>query len=352
MKKIIIATCFVLGCFINNAQNNPIFFGGNSSGWNTQNFTQNYSSIFSGGEGAGWNKSSFNQAFNNIFSGGENDGWVFNSFTQSGSNIFNGGENDGWSNAIFLQAGSDIFNGGIDDGWASNLFLQPGNDIFTGGENDGWAYINFLQSENNIFNGGENDGWASTYRPMGPLPVSLISFTVQKINNSEGLLKWKTSSEINSSHFEIERSNDAFSFEKIGLVAAAGNSALPVEYDFNDLNPARGFNYYRLKQVDIDGRFVYTPTRLLRFDFIDDKNISYYPNPTTGQLNISITNSNNTEQKLITVSNSAGAVVNQIKVVSNNTEIIKLNLGGLPRGIYFIQLKSSTINSTRRIIVN
>ena len=331
MKNYIIIACLIFGCSISKAQNNPIFFGGTSAGWNSQNFAQNTSSIFSGGNGIGWSKSSYNQAFNNIFSGGENDGW---------------------SKAIFLQAGSDIFNGGIDDGWARAVFLQPGNNIFSGGENDGWANLNFLQVGNNIFNGGENDGWASTYRPMGPLPVSLISFTVQKLNNSEGLLKWQTSSEINSSHFEIERSIDAINFENIGIVNAAGNSSLELNYNFIDVTPMRGFNYYRLKQVDIDGRFVYTPTRLLRFDFFDSKNINYYPNPTKGRLNISIENSNETEQKIITVSNSAGAVINQIKIVSNNKELINLNFGGLPRGVYFIHLKSASINSTRQIIVN
>lgn len=331
MKVFIITLYFFVSVNSGFAQNNPIFFGGSSAGWDTENYTQTSVSIFTGGNGAGWNKANFNQSAYNIFTGGANDGWVFNSY---------------------IQAGSEIYNGGINDGWSNTTFLQPGNDIFKGGKDDGWAFINYLQAGNNIFNGGANDGWASTYRPMGPLPVSLLSFTVQKINQSEGLLKWSTTSEINSSYFDIERSFDALNFEKIGRVEAAGNSSQTVNYNFTDINPVKGFNYYRLKQTDIDGRFVFTPTRMLRFDFIENINIKYYPNPTNGNLNIAILNSNYTEQKIITLSNSAGAVVSQIKVVSNNKEIIPLNFKGLPKGVYFIQIKSERINSTRQIVIN
>ncbi len=88
----------------------------------------------------------------------------------------------------------------------------------------------------------------------GVLPVSLISFT-GKADNNAVTLNWKTASEKNNSHFDIERSINGKIFEKIGSVSGAGNSDQLKTYAFNDATAENGVNYYQLKQVDNNGDF-------------------------------------------------------------------------------------------------
>lgn len=307
--------------------------------------------IFQGGAGDGITKLSFAQAGSNIFTGGNDDGWVKSSFTQASPNIFIGGTGDGWNKTNFLQPGSDIFKGGEADGWSKTSFLQTGNDIFSGGDGDGWNSTSFLQPGNNIFKGGDGDGWSSTYLPTSPLPVTFIYFNASKQNETTALLNWKTSQEINTSHFEVERSNDAVNFSYIGRIAASGNSSIPVNYFFSDYKPAKGLNYYRLKQVDLDRKFIYTAARLVKFDQLDEAKVKYYPNPTNGILNIELTSAMQSEMKIINISNSAGIVVKQFRVGANSDAVLLVNMNKLPKGVYFIQVRTSTVNSTSRIVL-
>jgi hypothetical protein len=85
----------------------------------------------------------------------------------------------------------------------------------------------------------------------GTLPVKLISFTAGRSNQSV-LLSWKTASEEGFDHFEIERSADGRSFQKIATIHAAG-AGYP--YQHIDQVPLTGQNFYRLKMVDQDGKF-------------------------------------------------------------------------------------------------
>lgn len=87
----------------------------------------------------------------------------------------------------------------------------------------------------------------------GVLPVDLIFFEAHEIKNGI-LLKWATASEINNSHFEIQRSVDGQTFEGIGLVNGYGTTNEYHQYEFLDRVP-KSVNYYRLRQVDYDGKF-------------------------------------------------------------------------------------------------
>lgn len=307
--------------------------------------------IFTGGSNDGFDKTTFTQASNNIFNGGNGDGWDKTNFVQSVNNIFNGGNGDGWDKTGYIQTVNNIFNGGSGDGWDKTGFIQGVNNIFNGGNGDGWDKTNFIQSVNNIFNGGNGDGWASTYIPLGPLPVTLLSFTARKTGKFSSLLDWRTSQEINSAQFDVERSGDAIIFLKIGTLQAAGNSSVPLAYSFTDNNPAKGMNYYRLKQVDADGRFIYTPARLVTFDDVNAGTVKYYPNPTNGILTIELSSANGNEARVINITNSTGAVVYQLKIGSSVGTKMQIDLSRYAKGIYFIQLRTASVNSTERIVL-
>ena len=97
------------------------------------------------------------------------------------------------------------------------------------------------------------------------LPVRLASFSGKRVEN-QLLLGWQTTFESNSDYFVIERSADARSFEAVGRVASVGFSESMQGYGFTDAAPLKGANYYRLRQVDRDGRFDYSKILGLTYD--------------------------------------------------------------------------------------
>jgi photosystem II stability/assembly factor-like uncharacterized protein len=106
-------------------------------------------------------------------------------------------------------------------------------------------------------------GIFTTLLLTGPLPVSLLNFNGRLYQNNI-LLEWNTSYEFNSSHFELEKSYDGANFQKIAKITAAGNSNSLQQYSYLDQGTLSEFNYYRLKMVDIDGKFIYAQTIVVR----------------------------------------------------------------------------------------
>ncbi len=114
-----------------------------------------------------------------------------------------------------------------------------------------------------------------------PLPVELISFTVQKLDD-QSLITWETASEIQNEYFLVERSIDQLNFEVIGKVLSQGNSNTSSSYEFVDSKPAPGVNYYRLKQKKFDGSIEFSDLRVIEFDkddFLEVQESIIYPNP-------------------------------------------------------------------------
>lgn len=114
-----------------------------------------------------------------------------------------------------------------------------------------------------------------------PLPVELVYFNGQANENQSITLTWETASEHNSSHFLLERSRDLSDFQTLAKIFAAGNSSAFKIYRFTDEVPLFGTNYYRLRQVDLDGTaHLYRPVAI---DIADNQEITIFPNPTDGQ---------------------------------------------------------------------
>lgn len=352
-SKIIQFILVVLLAISVNAQppNNTIFFGSTGDGFSKNQNASASHAIFVGGTGDGFNRAANISTSNNIFVGGFGDGWNTSTNTSTSNAIFLGGVGDGWNTAANTSVSNTIFIGGIGDGWNVAANSSVSNTIFVGGIGDGWNRTANVSVSNSIFSGGVGDGWASTYRPMGGLPVTFLYFIAQKQGATVALLSWKTAQESNSSHYDVERSNDGVNFYYIGKVNANGNTSAESKYSFTDNAPAKGFNYYRLKQVDRDGRFIYTVARVLNFDILDAGMVKYYPNPTIGILNIELTDEMKAGNKWITISNTAGIVVDQVKLSQNNNSIIRVNLRKYPKGIYFIHVKTTSCSSTQRVVL-
>lgn len=110
-----------------------------------------------------------------------------------------------------------------------------------------------------------------------PLPVELISFEGSRRGNKV-LLQWQTATEKNSSHFIVERTNDGGNFVEVTKVLAAGNSSQLISYEAFDEYPVNGKNFYRLKEIDINGDEQFS--KLVEVNFVNEQTtLSVHPNP-------------------------------------------------------------------------
>nr|MCU0340855.1 hypothetical protein [Spirosomataceae bacterium] len=116
-----------------------------------------------------------------------------------------------------------------------------------------------------------------------PFPVVLASFTGRS-ENKASILEWQTSTEIGNSHFEVQRSFNLNTFENIGRVEGYGTTTTDKTYVFTDAQPRIGANYYRLKQVDFDGKFSYS--RIISVIVRTNGEVALFPNPTAEKLRV------------------------------------------------------------------
>jgi hypothetical protein len=168
-----------------------------------------------------------------------------------------------------------------------------------------------------------------------PLPVVLLNFSAKNINQDHVLISWATSMEHLSDHFEILKSEDNNSFQVIDNVKAVGESQTPQYYSVNDNNPAPGMNYYRLKEIDKDGKFYYSPIVSVKFDAA--QGFDMYPNPAEGFTNI---NSWRGPILEINVYDVTGKLYQSI-TSSRGQSTYKLNTAELSKGLYIIRVKTA-----------
>jgi len=162
------------------------------------------------------------------------------------------------------------------------------------------------------------------------LPVELISFDAEKKGQAV-LLTWKTAQEQNSNRFEVERSNNGTTFKLIGTIASAGNTTTTKNYSLTDNVPLTGVNYYRLKQIDIDGSFKYSKVASVNFE--RSKQVIIFPNPVSDRLFISMPERSNFSS--VRIMDAMGKLVLQKDISSSAVE---LDVRSLPKGWYVIQL--------------
>jgi hypothetical protein len=175
------------------------------------------------------------------------------------------------------------------------------------------------------------------------LPVTLTSFTGSVVNKA-GELKWVSESEVNNSHYEIERSNDGTNFVSVGNVNSK-NSATGASYAFRDGSIAEGKNYYRLKMVDIDGKFEYSHVIMLTYAG-GLRTMSAYPNPTVGNVTVQFSKAGNGAS--VKVISMEGRVMQQVSVPANATQL-GLNMANYVPGIYTIVYNNNGEQFTQRI---
>ena len=169
------------------------------------------------------------------------------------------------------------------------------------------------------------------------LPVRLTEFSAIRRNNNNHL-QWKTTMESNCSHFVIERSADGRSFSEIGTVSARGNSSSPVDYFFTDNESSKATFYYRLRIVDLDGRFEHSRTVYLIVKNPGVKSISILQAIYAGgntQINVS---SEKDQPFQVVVTDASGRVVMNKSVKGVTGVNFVTGPAVISRGIYYVKV--------------
>lgn len=181
-----------------------------------------------------------------------------------------------------------------------------------------------------------------------PLPVTLSSFEVAG-RSSYAALSWKSSAEIDLLQYEVERSNDAINWQQLTIVKSSGSS-IGGAYDYNDHNPYDGRNYYRLKMVDRDGSYAYSPVRNVAFASGQASyDYTMKPNPARDFLQVDMDRPLNTAG-VITITNSVGQVVVRQALNNGSTQAV-LNLSSISKGFYIVSLEIGGMVQKKKLFV-
>jgi hypothetical protein len=217
--------------------------------------------------------------------------------------------------------------------------------------NSAWEYSDINFSGNPVIVLGQR---------LQTLPIELISFKAQKFNDRNSLLTWSTASEINSSHFQVQRSFDKKTWANVGRVNAAGNSQLIENYQFVDQNVYNGVDsrlnvYYRLQMFDLDGRNKLSPIENVIFG--NDKStaaqFSVYPNPASDGVQVEWDANNLDQPTSLEVYDVTGKLVYVQKVSDNtNQDYIDFKLANIHSGLFLLRIMNGTdAIGTKQIVV-
>jgi len=232
----------------------------------------------------------------------------------------------------------------------SVIRVYPGGTIMGTGSSD-----QIRIGSTHVFDGSEPDitgpmfadqTTGSGFAPMQVMPVTFVNFYVSK-EKDQVKIYWSTATESNNDHFEVERSVDGTNWTVISIVMSAGNSNAVKNYSLVDKKLNSAAIYYRIKQVDIDGRFTYTAI----------KSVSYSNESTTTQIFASTNNdiiiSFDALQKNVVVKiwNMSGQSLKQ--QTYSNSAYITLKLNNNIRGIYVVQVTDANNNTqSKKILLN
>jgi hypothetical protein len=179
------------------------------------------------------------------------------------------------------------------------------------------------------------------------LPVTMAVDAVLASNNKVAV-SWTILIKLGTDYFDVEKSQDGISWHSIAVVKPDTSAAVPFTYTSFDLFPVRGANFYRIRVKDLTGRTSFTPVKTVRVAAFC--NMAIYPNPASGQVNISLGQVpvNDWHVSLITLT---GQVILQKKC--NRTSIVTcLSVNNIPAGNYILEITDGNIKQQKRLLIN
>jgi len=269
--------------------------------------------------------------------------------------------NDSWHYANGTPGVSVTQTGNLIQGTSTNSSLSQSID--TANQSNSFVVTSSFASSfdvkfgfNQTSNGWSgNDQFSLLFHGSAPatssLPVMLINWNAAYINSNIAL-KWTTTSERNASHFIIERSFDGSDYSDIAMLFAAGNSDISVNYSYNDKVPAgnSGIIYYRLKMVDMDGRYTTSDIRIVRIGKSEEGlKILAYPNPVVNDVRVTIPQNWQGKNISYRLTNASGQLIKSYSVqYASQTEVIAMS--HVPAGMYIMSVTNGSETAVQSVV--
>jgi hypothetical protein len=201
--------------------------------------------------------------------------------------------------------------------------------------------VSFLRTYNSELGNDNTSSFTFTRVSGSPLPIRLLSFTGTKQENSVQL-NWKTSSEQNSSYYNVQFSEDGNTWNSLGKVSAAGNSNVEKNYLLIHKSPVNGANYYRLILYDKDGKYTFSNVVIINFKISGITINSVYPNPFVNEVKIDVSSDRHETVQVVLSDNTGRICKTQTFTIQNGVNHISINdLSKLSAGMYVLQIKTT-----------
>ncbi len=169
---------------------------------------------------------------------------------------------------------------------------------------------------------------------FGSLPVVLVGFAANLTSDNKVNIQWTTQQEINTDHFEIQRSNDGLNWDVLTTVKAAGYSSIPENYSCSDAAPQKGINFYQMRIIDLDGNYGFSPVVNVRLNTLGK--VSLFPNPSVSSVTISLSQAPASDWTVSLV-NISGQVMLR-KQFSKDQTTVNLPVSSFPTGNYTVEI--------------
>ncbi|MDA9555519.1 T9SS type A sorting domain-containing protein [Pelobium sp.] len=182
----------------------------------------------------------------------------------------------------------------------------------------------------------------------GTLPVVLHNYNAKLLTNGDVQLNWDTYSEHNNDYFEVQTSEDGSVFSGRTRISGRGNSNTTTYYSFIDKTPIQGTNYYRLVQVDLDGKETILGIQAVNVGFKAEAEVLVYPNPFTDRIHVGF--SSGKFQKATIIDLNGRLLVS--KSIPLNEDFVLFELTGLTNGTYILQLEGTNDKLNKLILKN
>jgi hypothetical protein len=166
-----------------------------------------------------------------------------------------------------------------------------------------------------------------------PLPIELLYFEGE-IVGEDNLLTWATVSEQNNDYFTLERSRNGFDFEVLGTIAGAGTSTNTLHYNQFDYDPFAGTSYYRLKQTDFDGQYIYSQTIALNRGMQHAVLSDLFPNPANNSVNFMMNTPKSGTVNVEIYDNSGRLIASQLFEAHVGSNSFNIDISYFAKGIY------------------
>ena len=237
------------------------------------------------------------------------------------------------TNTSWPTSDAYVSYGGPTDLWGMSWAISDINSTGFG------AAMSATRSNGNL----QADHFRITVYSTSTLPIELIEFTAAPVGN-EVHTNWVTATELNNDYFLVERTVDGVLFETIGVVDGSGTSSFAHSYELTDPNPLEGISYYRLKQIDFNGVYSYSP--FASVTFMRQTETSVYPNPSSDGV-FTFLQDNQYKENEVAIFSADLKLVKTITIAPGEKAII--SIADQADGIYFLVYNENGVRQVSKV---